>query len=901
MPAPYSDNLYSADDSDFDEVPDDSLDAHLSPTDGYFQSSTSLSAGGIYPPQQQESHFHNSEDNVTDATTFPTSAAVPHVPNVLVQDPSLLQREQQEQGSSSSKKDREAKEETRLNTSFHQHHHNNGDDDIEAQSRHYSSTHRRTSSSVSAIDDFYDDGASSTAADSEATPSHTTYTSNVHSHSHSHSHSHAAQSSSSYTPYSPSTDAPLRTPQTHSRYSSNNPASLFRIPSEAPPAYTPSPTSPLSSSPTEFRNYQTFNTISRTANNNNNNNNINMGAPEEERRLLGRDPESMGDVPYDDNDDDHDPRPPPSWKDRALKKFPWASRRTLKMVLLAALVFFTLTGFLSMLASTVINAPSEKSPAKEPPQQYDPVTGLPIKDGSPVPSDPSKPAEPGEAVPWRPSSTCLQTEHRFEPKFFDLTFAADKDISVLQAVENDSPSRGYQPQVSGDFVIRRQQAGRPGPSIELEVVSNDPALDVSVEWNAEQQLIVRTPQRIEWTQSRRPCMTVRATVWVPEGASLRHVLLMAMNLDVRVVDDLSVNLADGLEIGTMSGDVHSPVEVPATYHLNSRDILVKTISGDIVGSWPLYDSLKINSESGDIITNVSPQQVLDARPRPAVLEVATISGDITVKEPLAAAAESSKPDTVVPPRDYITTIDTKSGSIKAWVAFSSAAVAESISGDIAAEFLPVYNVSLLQAVAEPELHTKTKSGNTAVKILEPIWVEILGTEGAYEGEKPRANPDEPVDIPTNPLPIPDKIPRMPGVPFTPIGAGPWKRIPLPGGRHLDDAWREVRRHPFGDAITASSEQERAVSIRDQPPMRHLKSSHGSVSGSMELKYPASWEGTVEAESISGKINILGKDVKIDSRTKWPKAVHAHKGQAWNCQVSLGSVSGDEVLIIGEEK
>ncbi|KAK1688441.1 hypothetical protein BDP55DRAFT_605935 [Colletotrichum godetiae] len=881
MPAPYSDNLYSADDSDFDEVPDDSLDAHLSPTDGYFQSSASLSAGGIYPPQQQESHLHNSEDNVTDATTFPTSAAVPHVPNVLVQDPSLLQREQEEQGSSSSKKDREAKEETRLNTSFHHHHHNN-DAAVEAQSH------------------FYDDGASSTAADSEVTPSHTTYTSHSHSHSHSRSHSHVAQSSSSYTPYSPSTDAPLRTPQTHSRYSSNNPASLFRIPSEAPPAYTPSPTSPLSSSPTEFRNYQTFNTIARTTNTNN----INMGAPEEERRLLGRDPESMGDVPYadHDDDDDHDPRPSPSWRDRALKKFPWASRRTLKMVLLGALVFFTLTGFLSMLASTVVNSPSEKSPAKEPPQQYDPVTGLPIKDGSPAPSDPSKPAEPGQPVPWHPSSSCLQTEHRFEPKFFDLTFAADKSISVLQTVESNSPSRGYQPQVSGDLVVRRQQAGRPGPSIEFEVVSNDPALDVAVEWNSEQQLLIRTPQRVEWTESRRPCMTVRATVWVPEGASLRHMLLWATNLDVRVIDDLSINLADGLEIGTLSGDVHSPVQVPTTYRLNSRDILVKTISGDIVGSWPLYDSLKINSESGDIIANVAPQQVLDSRPRPAVLEVATISGDITVKEPVAAAAESSKPDTVVPPRDYITTLDTKSGSIKAWVAFSSAAVAESISGDIAAEFLPVYNVSLLQAVAEPELHTKTKSGDTAVKILDPIWVEILGTEGAYEGEKPRANPDEPVDIPTNPLPIPDKIPRMPGVPFTPIGAGPWKRIPLPGGRHLDDAWRVVRRHPLGDAITASSsQQERAVAIKDQPPMRHLKSSHGSVSGSMKLKYPASWEGTVEAESISGKIDIRGKDVKIDSRTKWPKAVHAHKGQAWNCQVSLGSVSGDEILIIGEER
>ncbi|OHF02466.1 hypothetical protein CORC01_02161 [Colletotrichum orchidophilum] len=882
MPAPYSDNLYSVDDSDFDEVPDDDLDAHLSPTDGYFQSSTSSSAGGIYPPQQQHSDFHNEHD-VTDATTFPTSAAVPHVPNVLVQDPSL----QQQEGSSSTNKDREAREETKLNTSSFDH------AAAAAAARHYSPPPRRTSSSVSAVDGFYDDGASSTAADSQLTPSHTTYT------------SHAVQSSSSYTPYSPSTDAPLRTPQTHSRRAlySNNSVSLFRIPSEAPPAYTPSPTSPLSSSPTEFRNYQTFNT--RTTN---------MGAPEEERRLLGRDPESMGDTPYHDDDDD-DPRPSPSWRDRALKKFPWASRRTLKMALLAALVFFTLSGFLSMLATTVIHSPSDKSPAKEPHQEFDPVTGQPIKDDSPVPSKPSKPAEPGHpsdppnAVPWHPSNTCFQAEHRFEPKFFDVTFTPNRDLGVIQAVETDSPSRGFQPQISGDFVVRRQQAGTRGPSVQVEVVSNDPALDVSLEWNSEQHLLIRTPQRIEWSQSRRPCMAVRATVWVPENAELSHLYLAAVNLNVRVLDDLSINLENGLEIGTVSGDIHSPVEPRPAYHLNSRDIVIKTISGDITGSWPLYDSLKINSQSGDITTDVAPQQALDSKPRPAVLQVATVSGDITVKEPVAAAAKSSKPDTVIPPRDYITTLDTKSGDIRAWVAFSSAAAAESLSGDIAAEFLPVYNVSLLQSVREPELHTKTKSGNTAVKVLEPIWVEIAATEGAWEDEKPRANPDEPVDIPTNPLPIPDKIPRMPGMPFMPIDATPWKRIPLPS-RHWADAWPVVRRRPHPSADDAArTVQEHgvhgvaavaAVLTKDQPPMRHLKSSHAAVSGTMELKYPASWEGSVQAETVSGKIDIRGRNVKIDSRTKWPNAVHAHKGQSWNCEISLGSVSGDEVLLIGEE-
>ncbi|KAK6226404.1 hypothetical protein QIS74_02451 [Colletotrichum tabaci] len=859
MPAPYSDNLYSANDSDSDQTPDDDLDDHLSPTDGYFQSSTSSSAAAaIYPPQQQ-AHGHYSQDDVIAATTFPTSAGVPHVPNVLIQDPSL--RLQQEASySSASKKDREAREETRLN----------------------SSPVGRTSSPAAPVDEnyYYDDGVSSTAADSEATPSHTTTATTT---AYTYTPSHTALSSSSYTPYAPSADAPLRTPQTHpirSRYS--HPASLFHIPREAPPAYTPSPTSPLASSPTDFRNYQTFTS--------------NMGAPEEEARLLGRDPESMGGEPYDGDDD---PRPSPSWRQRALKKHSWASRRTLKMALLAALVFFTVSGFLSMLVTSVRSMPSDKSPSKQPVKEYDPVTGLPIKDGPSQPNEPSQPGQPSNSIPWKPSRTCLQTEHRFAPKVYDLSFTPDKTLSVLQGVESDAPSRGFQPQVSGDFVVRRQQGNAPGPSVELEVVANDAALDVGVEWDSEhQELLIKTPQRIEWNRSLRPCIALRATIWVPENAELSHLYLAAINVGVKLAGDLSIVVENGFEIGTMSGDVHNLMEPQDAHRLNSRDIAVRTMSGDITGSWPLYDSLKVASDSGDIHVGVTPQQVSESKPRPAVLEVSTISGDITVKEPLDAAVQSSKPDTVVPPRDYITTLDTKSGGIRAWVAFSSAAAIESISGDIAAEFLPVYNISLLQSTKVSELHTKTKSGDVAVKVLDPIWVEIAGTEGAPSVEKPRVNPDEPVEIPTNPLPIPNipKIPRMPGAPFIPDFGNPYKRIPVPAGRWTD-AW-PIRRSSSADAATQTD--ERTVSTSERPPMRHFKSTHGSVSGDMEIRYPSSWEGSATAESISGKISIRGNDVHIDSRTQWPKAVHAHKGQALNCEVSLGSVSGGVDLIIGEE-
>ncbi|TDZ32745.1 hypothetical protein C8035_v011774 [Colletotrichum spinosum] len=618
-----------------------------------------------------------------------------------------------------------------------------------------------------------------------------------------------------------------------------------------------------------------------------------MGAPEEERRLLGRDPESMGDEPYDDDDDDDDDghRRPLPWRERALRKVPLASRRTVKMVLLVILVFVTFTGFLSALTSTVVSSP-DKTPSKQPAKGYDPVTGLPIHTGPEAPSqpsDPSKPSQPGvpghptEPLPWNPQSMCAKNEHRFSTRVFNIAFEADKTLSVVQGVEADEPGRGYQPHVQGSFVVRRQLSNAPGPTIELEVVANDPALDVTVEWDSDaQHLDIKTPQRIEWNQSLRPCITVRATVWVPEDAHLRSIYLAALSMDVAVVDDLAITIQEELSVETISGDVQFPPKLVPAYKLDSRNIVIHTVSGDIRGNWPLYDSLKLGSNSGDIAGEVEPQAVLDSRPLPAVLEVSSVSGDISIKEPIERAYQSAKPDTVIYPRDYITIIDTKSGTVRAGVAFSTAASITTVSGDITATILPVYNVSLMQGVPEPDLRTTTKSGNVAVSVLEPLWVEI-GRTLSRDGKSPTANPNVPVDIPTNPVPVPQpRIPSIPTVPFIPIGSrDPYRSLP---GR-------------LGDLL---GKRDATVAALDAPPMRHLKSSHSTISGQVKVRYPGSWEGTINAETISGKISVEGKGVRIESRTQWPKSVKASKGQASACHADIGSTSGDISVLVGEK-
>lgn len=232
MPAPYSDNLYSALDEDaYNDLSRDDTsvpappgaetdqDDALSPADGYFRASDAQ---------------HNSP--------FPErqSGNVPHVPNVLVEDPSLRQREQ-EDGQDGDAKRKEAEREQRLNTLAQSHTQPSQPSTPSAtfspaQPQH----HRQSSSSSRAI-----------------------------------GHQHRRSVEDDVTTHFES--AP------HQRQQPQETSPLFQQqPVDAPPAYTPSSQSPRSPS----ESYQTFGAPPATAG---------MGLPDERQHLLpGREPQSMG-------------------------------------------------------------------------------------------------------------------------------------------------------------------------------------------------------------------------------------------------------------------------------------------------------------------------------------------------------------------------------------------------------------------------------------------------------------------------------------------------------------------------------------------------------------------------------------------------------------------------------
>lgn len=232
MPAPYSDNLYSAADSDIDLDQDEAL----SPADGYFRASASS--------HPASSHFHQDGGE-----QYP---GVPSVPNVMVEDPTLREQD-------ATSKAREAAEESRLNS---------------PQGHGYEVNH----------------GAAVGETSSRVSPGRTQATPYTHHHRRSveddtdpslftGSHQNHRRTSGSYT----------------SRHHSSAGETVPLLPhSDAPPAYSPaSPTSPPTAS---SQAYQTIGQGPQPRNNESNGTSSSeMGSALEQQRLLpeSREPESM--------------------------------------------------------------------------------------------------------------------------------------------------------------------------------------------------------------------------------------------------------------------------------------------------------------------------------------------------------------------------------------------------------------------------------------------------------------------------------------------------------------------------------------------------------------------------------------------------------------------------------
>ncbi|KAI1139769.1 hypothetical protein F5Y05DRAFT_332220 [Hypoxylon sp. FL0543] len=636
----YSDNLYSNLGGD-SESDGESYADQLSPSDGYFASSSS------------------------------PSHVVPNVPNILIPDPTLQQTSQSD---TESNKAREVDEERSSSNS-------------QRAEDYYHNYHHPIGSGDSREPDRLDQRAPSSTA-----PRQPQYSPTL---GHTYSPSSASGTLFRHFP------TRGRTPSVYS---------------DAPPAYSPSPVSPIphTSQQTYSRNYNTFGST--------------MGVVDtiESERLLGRDPESIG------QPEDLEVGRTPHWTRRVRRRLPtWLNCR---VTVLGLVVLIVSIGFLAGLFRIVHEDDHKKTIGAQP------IVVPPDSAKEPV-TEPGT-NEPVVAAPFRPTY-CEDARYRFDGQILDLNFDRNHDVTFIE--EQKAHSGSSQVHVAGQVNVRRLDDGG-SPRLILEVATNDKdlLLDVYVDGDI-QAMKISVPTKHDPVDPQiSPCVEMRATIWVPEDAELRMLQLGAVHLDILLLDDLNIHVAEYSKISSIVGNIGSAADRPIVYNdtgmmlmapdftfvparngyvFDSRIIEVTTTSGQINGNWPLYDMLGLHTTSGDISVSITPKEELKEDPKSAVLSLSSISGAVHATEPVHSPNQ-------IPWRDYLVDIKSTSGGIHGAFAFGAGIELKSTASDIALDLLPVLNTDYVSASQPAQLETATTSGTTAVRVLKPIWYSATGSMGS---------------------------------------------------------------------------------------------------------------------------------------------------------------------------
>jgi hypothetical protein len=417
-----------------------------------------------------------------------------------------------------------------------------------------------------------------------------------------------------------------------------------------------------------------------------------------------------------------------------------------------------------------------------------------------------------------------------------VDFHPGRNLSITEKTDDDdAPSSGRQPYVTGDVVLRPTDGYSAG-RMDLEVITNNEDLRVVADWDPELQVFkVMIPGKVDWHQRKLgPCIQIRITVWVPPGAMLDLFDSQITHLDINILEDVELSVDNMVFLTSVVGDISAPKmgADALPYHLASRELYLQTVSGEISGWFPMHDLLYVSTASGDVSADVAPKAVYDRKVEPAVLNVMTVSGDVAIREHLNAVGSKTVASRL-PARDYVVKMESASGDIVADLAVSSSAKFTSNSGDVKVKLLPLLDSEtrgFAGASSEPSVTTETKSGDIKVNLLEPRWTEL---RGAFDEE--------------------DGAMQTPG----------------DGGDN------------------------------PAPPLSSLTSCHASISGDIILRYPSSWTGRLQAQTLSGSQRFRGKGLSTYKQSgKFPRILRGNKGDGKSF-LQVDTISGEQDFLVGE--
>ena len=251
--------------------------------------------------------------------------------------------------------------------------------------------------------------------------------------------------------------------------------------------------------------------------------------------------------------------------------------------------------------------------------------------------------------------------------------------------------------------------------VNLDMYFSDQAMIMGTRFKADDDsvsLYTRSDIALDPDSSKSShCMYLSITVWISPNTSLKHISIQTQFLSVTFHDGLSFD-TDLLEVQALFNTISFPPTHSIHPTINSREIILGTTSGSITGSFPLYDLLRINTHSGTISIDVVPKNASATSPKPAVLDIHSGSGSISISTPLLTAS-SPHILTTIPDRDYQSSISADYGSLSLTLIHGTGTTLTTISGSISATLHPVTISS------RSDISTDSGSGTTRLSVL--IW------------------------------------------------------------------------------------------------------------------------------------------------------------------------------------
>ncbi|KAG6037971.1 hypothetical protein E4U19_001270 [Claviceps sp. Clav32 group G5] len=327
----------------------------------------------------------------------------------------------------------------------------------------------------------------------------------------------------------------------------------------------------------------------------------------------------------------------------------------------------------------------------------------------------------------------------------DIIFDSEHTLSIEQRLTSNGRHGGRTVRVSGHLEIRSSEEYSNTGRIEIEFGSQDARLTAatSIKTSDEQGILISTPSTVNWRERRgpEPCVTIHIIVYAPIDGNIKALAFAVDSLSVSIAEDLKLNAADRTTITTTFGNVVAPSlksnargQIP--HSLQSRHIIIQTVSGNVEGWLPLHHLLKVTSVSGNLSIDVGLESAYSNSRTNAKLMVESVSGKVIVREPYVFYAQTSKRwkmsdcKNQPPTRDYVVTIITASGDIDAQVAMTSSASIRSASGnlrlDVAVVCLPSSHGS------GGSLETDIKSGTTEVLVVKSLVNDVNGLQSHHQ-------------------------------------------------------------------------------------------------------------------------------------------------------------------------